>query len=154
MTHLFLENSKLIVGGDFDQDAQVNAILDDPTLYPVVLYPGSSSVNVETHSLPEHGKQLVIFVIDGTWAQAKTMLRRSERLNRIGKICFTASEPSLYTVRKQPEAHCLSTIEATHKLIQILDPKAPSASLIKVFTKLVNFQIECGKRNQLREASV
>lgn len=154
MTHLFLENSKLIVGGDFDKNHEVNSILTDQDLYPVVLYPGENSLNIEIHSLPEHGKQLVIFVIDGTWAQAKTMLRRSERLNLLPKICFNPTQASLYTVRKQPDVHCLSTIEATQKLIQILDPKAPSAPLMTVFAKLVEFQIDCAKRNQLREAQL
>jgi DTW domain-containing protein YfiP len=151
MTHLFLENSKLIVGGDFDQHPEVNAILDDPALYPVVLYPGSESLNIETHSLPAHQKKTVIFVIDGTWAQAKTMLRRSTRLNLIPKICFTPSQPSLYTVRRQPDSHCLSTIEATQRLIQILEPEAPAAPLMRIFQKLVLFQMDCAKRNQLRE---
>ena len=154
LTHLFLKNSKLIVGGSFDQDEEVNAILNNPDLFSVVLYPGTDSISIESETIPNGDKTLVIFVIDGTWAQAKTMLRRSPKLNLIPKICFHPTTPSLYTVRRQPHAYCLSTIEATQRLIQILDPKAPSQALIQIFTRLVDFQIECGKRNELREAQL
>src|SRR5690349_2802809 len=43
MAHRILENSQLFVGVDFTRHAEVNAILNDPGLAPMLLFPGPKS---------------------------------------------------------------------------------------------------------------
>lgn len=157
MTHLSLSNSLLIPGIGFEEDDRVNALIADPANHCVVLYPGENSVNVSEHAdefltaVKSLSQKLVVFVIDGTWAQAKGMVRKSPRLTSLPQICFTPEIPSQYKVRKQPNRFCLSTIEAVHALIRVLDPKAPSDVLIDLFAGMVDRQIECGALRKVRE---
>lgn len=162
-THLTLANSRLIAGSEFETDPAVNLILGDPKNYCVVLFPGPTSVNISEardsflRDIPQSRDggtcRLIVFVIDGTWAHAKGMIRRSPRLSELPRISFTVSEPSTYRVRKQPHEYCLSTVEAVAKLVKILDPAMPADSLIETFGRMVEWQIECAARANLREVA-
>jgi DTW domain-containing protein YfiP len=155
-THLTLKSSRLIAGAEFDSNEEVNAILDDPKNYPVTLFPGEAAANIALErdafltSIPE-GRRLVIFVVDGTWSQARGMLRKSSRLLALPRVSFTIDIPSQYKVRKQPSEFCLSTVEAVARLVKLLDPAAPSESLILTFALMVDAQLECATRGRLRE---
>ncbi len=159
-THLTLKSSRLIAGVDFDRVPEVNAILDDPGNFAVILFPGETATNVAENRDaflagiprgPDGPRRLVIFVVDGTWPQARGMLRKSARLLALPRISFTIESPSQYKVRKQPHEFCLSTVEAVARLVKILDPAAPADSLIDTFARMVDAQLECATRGRLRE---
>ncbi len=125
MAHLILENSELIVGEDFEFDTRVNLILQNPANECVVLYPDKNAIDIDRLTTQEQlqrfdlARELVIFVIDGTWATARKTIR-SANLKNLPKICFTPSRPSTFRVRKQPAEGFYSTIEAVHQCIEIL----------------------------------
>jgi DTW domain-containing protein len=126
MSSLLLKRSLLLEGDQFDSHAQVNALIARSDLFPVVLYPGRDSVDLSTASdaelarLTPAGKRLLVFVIDGTWATARRTMRLSANLSRLPRICFSPRRESQFKVRKQPAAHCLSTLEAIHETIELL----------------------------------
>jgi DTW domain-containing protein len=160
MAHLCLKNSTLVRGVDFSKNETVNRILEDPNVYPVVLYPGPTAVNLSQipaaarPRLFPSGKRLVIFVIDGTWSTARKMRRYSQNLHSLPYLSLTPRTPSQFRVRKQPKPHCLSTLEAIHELIELLAPPnlaRPHDNLIEVFQYMVNQQLTYGKLNQKRE---
>lgn len=155
MAYLCLQNSVLIDGQDFSYNKQVNEIIQNPDHQSVVLYPGKESFNisslpqVELQSLIQPRKQLVIFVIDGTWATAKKTMNRSENLKALPKICFTPQQLSQFRVRKQPDPNCFSTIEAIHQTIDLLGSSVGFSvqqrshdHLLYVFDKMVQRQLE------------
>ena len=155
MSHLCLENSKLIMGYDYTHDERVNAILGDPAKYPVILFPGPTSANLSHMSMSERemvfpkDKQLVVFVIDGTWSTAGKTLRRSKNLHHLPRICFIPTGPSRFRVRTQPKEGCFSTLEAIHQTIEMVGPLKgfdPSSKqqdrLLHVFDKMVEQQLE------------
>jgi DTW domain-containing protein YfiP len=126
MSHLSLRPSRLITGYDFSTNAELNAVLADPDNHCVILYPGREAVNL-THAGTEQrqalfhaSKRPVIVVIDGTWSTARKMLRRSDNLRALPRICFTPAAPSNFRVRQQPRAECYSTLEAIHHVIELL----------------------------------
>lgn len=147
MTHLCIENSKLILGTDFDQNNEVNRLLLNEKNHCIVLYPGQNSLNISTQTPEETrkgfppDKKLVIFVIDGTWHCAKKMLYRSRLLSQLPQICFSLDKKSEYKIRKQPDSYCLSTIEAVHHIIEVLDPTINPDSLLDIFRNMVKNQI-------------
>ena len=155
MSHLCLEGSTLVRGEDYSQSREVNDVLEDPNFHSVMLYPGRDAVDLtaiapETRSLllPSE-KKLAVFVIDGTWATARKMVR-SENLARLPRICFTPSRPSRFRVRKQPMEGCFSTIEAIHQTIELLGHAVdfPIESrlqdrLLDVFDVMVERQLKC-----------
>ncbi len=147
MAHLCIENSRIISGNQFDGYAEVERLLSDPNHDCVILYPGLNSVNLSEDkgaldTLYRPGKKLVVFVIDGTWLKARQMMRRSENLQQLPQICFTPGQVSQYKFRKQPEEFCVSTIEAIHQVLAILDPKADASILLKLFNAMVEKQLE------------
>lgn len=128
MSHLSLENSYLIKGQDYTANAIVNQRIEDSSCHSVILYPGQKSQNLtalddeKRSKLFPNNKKLQIFVIDGTWATARKMIRQSKNLQQLPKICFTPAAPSNFRVRKQPNSSCFSTIEAIHQTIELVGP--------------------------------
>ncbi len=72
-------------------------------------------------------KQLLILV-DGTWAEAKRMIVQSPRLvSSCHQIQFTSNYTSIYhVIRKEPNKHCISTLEACAHALTFLEPCARS----------------------------
>ncbi len=148
MAHLCLENSELIIGEDYTSAFRVNEILNDPQYQPFVLYPGRSSLNLTDASIGEKSaifiadKTPVVFVIDGTWNTARKTMRLSQNLNQLPRLCFTPPYQSRFRLRKQPRSECVSTIEAIHHFIDLLNVDVPHKNLIDTFDQMVAKQIE------------
>lgn len=155
MSHLCLENSHLIMGQDYSLNKDVNELINDSDYHSVILYPGVKSKNltplseVEREAIFPEDKKLRIFVIDGTWATAKKMVRQSGNLASLPRICFSPEKPSTFRVRKQPNAACYSTIEAIHHTIELVgtsqgfDVKTREHDkLLHVFDSMVERQLE------------
>lgn len=168
MSHLCLQNSHLIKGQNYSDNSTVNRLIEDPEYHSVMLYPGPTSKNLSLMFEPEKtnlfpaDKKLRIFVLDGTWATAKKMIRQSENLKGLPRICFSPSKPSNFRVRKQPSANCYSTIEAIHHTIELLGESQGfdlqtrrHDNLINVFDYMVEKQLSfVNEANlNLREAS-
>ncbi len=151
LTHLCLRRSEIIMGTDFDHNEQVQTILNDPTAYSVLLYPGASSRNLsqgEFTAAELGGRRLTVFLLDATWACARKMLRLSPSLQRLPRLMFTPSAPSRYVIKQQPQEGCLSTLEATHELLLALersglDRYALPEQLLGLFARMQDFQLRC-----------
>lgn len=149
MTHLCVAGSTLFEGAGFAGHARVNAMLADPARHCVVLYPGPGSVEAGSPEwrVPD-GRKLTVFVIDGTWSTAATMLRRTPAIAALPRISFRASGPSGYRFKRQPRPECLSTIEATHELIAALEPGCePRGRLLELFDTMVESQLRFASLN-------
>lgn len=126
MSHLSLQDSYLIKGQNYTENTLVNSLIHDSEYHSVILYPGPLSKNIsllfkfEKETLFPKNKKLRIFVIDGTWATARKMIRQSENLKTLPRICFSPTKPSNFRVRKQPNPNCYSTIEAIHHTIELI----------------------------------
>nr|BFD61075.1 hypothetical protein CKG001_31820 [Bdellovibrio sp. CKG001] len=155
MSYLCLENSYLISGQDYSDNELVNALICDSDRHCVILYPGPDSQNLSLMSegqrtdLVPAGKKLTVFVIDGTWATAKKMMRESQNLKTLPQVCFSPTKPSSFRVRKQPADFCYSTIEAIHQTIEILGhsrgfktARRQHDNLLEVFDLLVERQLD------------
>jgi tRNA-uridine aminocarboxypropyltransferase len=66
-----------------------------------------------------------IVVLDGTWAQAKTMWWRNAWLLKLKRLVLHPARPSLYgRLRKEPRRECLSTIESVAEALEALGEDA------------------------------
>ncbi|MGB0453432.1 MAG: tRNA-uridine aminocarboxypropyltransferase, partial [Bacteriovoracaceae bacterium] len=104
-----LLNSKIIIDATFDNNKEVQEILNSDEFFPMVLYPGENSHNISHDSFPEsyfEGKTPLIFIIDGTWPCAKSMMRDSKCLHGLPRISFDSSVESKYSIRHQPAKYC------------------------------------------------
>lgn len=168
LSHLCLQDSLLLPGYDYSNHPKVNALLEDPKYYPVILYPGKNSVDLskptnEKEIFPKN-KKLLVFVIDGTWFTARKTMHRSKNLKKLPQICFTPNAPSRFRIRKQPKEICYSTVEAIHQTIDLIgnqlgydiSSKAHD-NLIEVFDHMVDQQImlsEVMKKNHKQGISL
>ncbi|OUR98550.1 hypothetical protein A9Q84_03820 [Halobacteriovorax marinus] len=153
LTHASLPNSEIIVSVSFIDDPRVNQLIGDPTKNCFVMYPGKTALNISetkfTLDNKNADKELVVFVIDATWPCAKKMMKLSENLLNLPRLCFTPSERSKFHIKHQPMEFCLSTIESVHYFLGALkeqgieDKDLSEDGLLKTLEALVNFQLAC-----------
>ena len=151
LTHLCLANSEIHVGVAFDDHAAVRALITDPCHFVVLLYPGSDARNLSTGGLRSSDlgdRRLVVLLLDATWSCARKMLKLSPSLQRLPRIMFTPTAASRFVIKQQPQVGCLSTLEATHELLVVLDRAGLDhyplpAQLLGLFERMQEFQIRC-----------
>lgn len=153
LTHLCLANSEIHMGLAFDDDAAVQALINDPAHFPVLLYPGVEARNLSHGDLTSDdlaGRQLVVLMLDATWSGARKMLKLSPTLQRLPRVMFTPSAPSRFIIKQQPQAGCLSTLEATHETLLVLERSGLDRyplpdQLLSLFARMQEFQIRCAQ---------
>ncbi len=130
MAHLALPGSELHGGVAFPGLA---ALAADPSV--AVLFPG-----VTTTALASPPRTLI--VVDGTWPQARQLIRRNPLLSRLPRLGLAPARPGAYRIRREPSPECLSTIEAVAAALGELegDP-ARFAPLLDAFTFMVERQL-------------
>ncbi len=156
LTHLCLPNSELHMGQGFERDEAVQALLADPANYCVLLYPGREALNLSVASgaqlsafnLHLRERRLVVFLLDATWGGARKLLRLTPSLQRLPRVMFTPTAPSRYIIKQQPQEGCLSTLEAVHELLLVLersglDHYPDSGQLLDLFQRMQDFQMKC-----------
>ena len=160
MSHLFLKNSLLLEGNEFTHDARVNRIIDDVDSRSVLLYPGLDALNMSSWGKSDleifAAKPLNIFLIDGTWINARKTVQRSPNLQKLPKISFDLSKPSRFRLRMQPRQECLSTLEAIHQTIELMGtslgfdlPSRAHDRMLEAFDKMEARQIELARGTRL-----
>lgn len=149
LTNKSLTNSEIYIGIDFSNHKRINQLLDDENNNCFVLYPDEHSIKLNTQSIKSN-KNIVIFIIDSTWACSKKMLRLSQRLNALPKVSFTHDKSSQFKIKKQPNIHCLSTIESTLCILELLNKQNIENitndkldNFLNPFTNMVSYQINC-----------
>lgn len=153
LTHACLPNSEIQWDESFLENKRVNELLNDPSKYPVLLYPGDQSLNVSLGEFKVDvlGKrELVVFVLDGTWPCAKKMLKLSTNLQTIPRLMFTPTQKSQFVIKQQPHELCLSTIESVQQFLQALSVQGFEEplewdSLLKPFMAMQQYQIEASR---------
>jgi DTW domain-containing protein YfiP len=160
LTHLCLAESEIHMGIGFDDHEAVQALIRDPAHVPVLLYPGRDALNLTTVTATTDDvrlatlraelrqRRLVVFLLDATWGLGRKMLRLSPSLQRLRRIMFTPTAPSRYVIKQQPHAGCLSTLEATHELLCMLERTGLDAyplpdQLLVLFQRMQDFQLRC-----------
>ncbi len=138
MTNLGLANSELHVAAELDRHPRVRALTEDPA-GSALLFPGPGAV--EPEELPG-GPPATLVVLDGTWLQAKKMLARSERLQRLPRVGFVPERPGAYRIRREPAAHCLATVEAVVQVLGRLENDPTRFTpLLRAFEQMVEQQL-------------
>jgi DTW domain-containing protein YfiP len=119
MAHLALPNSCLRIGVDFSRDPVVAATLaESGDCY--LLFPGPQARDIRTLE-PSPARPITLVVVDGTWSQARTLVRLNPALASLPRLAFTPQRPSDYRIRREPTDFCVSTIEALAEALNVLE---------------------------------
>jgi len=129
-----ITNSRVLSGVIFPDGVLAKA-LENQRSY--ILFPGEDSVDCTDVVLDENS---TVIVLDGTWSEAGKILRRNPILAELPRISFRATIESRYRIRKQPKAHCLSSLESiAHFLTLNADAQGRQAMSRLYSTLLVGF---------------
>jgi len=149
-THLSLTNSEIHIGIDFSDDAKINEIITNEENACYVLYPSATSINLNKKNIGEKKKNTVLFLIDSTWPCSRAILRASQNLDRLTKVSFTHTKNSSFTFKEQPNTYCLSTIESTLCVLELLNAHHEEnidiqnlKNFLAPFKKMVEYQLSC-----------
>ncbi|HTM43446.1 MAG TPA: tRNA-uridine aminocarboxypropyltransferase [Polyangiaceae bacterium] len=105
-----------------------------------LLYPGPGARNLEDIPAGDRPKQLVM--IDGTWHHAHTLLRDVKDLQLLPRVQLRLSTPSRYRIRAEPREECLSSVEATVRALQCIEPQTQGFNeLLQAFEQIIDRQI-------------
>ena len=144
MASLCLPQAELHVGVRWGQSAPLARALRDPARPPILLYPGPGARDILRD--PPRGP-VTLVVVDGTWSQAKTVVRDNPVLQALPRYAFATPEPSQYRIRREPRAEYVSTIEALMHVLGALEGEpARFRSLLDPLHAMVDAQLACQAR--------
>lgn len=154
LASLSLSGSEIIVDKSFDDNIKTQDLINNPLFYPMVLYPGDSSISAEEINFKKvlKDRTLLIFLVDATWREARRMMYSSSSLQKLPKLSFEHEYHSVFKIKRQPKSNYLSTIESSYYLIKelqtagVCDSGLNGEGLMDVFKKMVDFQIECREK--------
>lgn len=148
-TNKSLNNSEIFIGINFTNHVKINEILNDNENECYILYPGQDSIKLNEEKINTE-KNIVLFIIDSTWACSKKMLRESKNLDNLKRVSFQSSRVSEFKIKEQPASYCLSTIESTQYILELLNSHKLEnlsndeiQSFTKPFKEMVNYQLNC-----------
>jgi len=149
-THQSLPHSEIHIGIDFNHNDEINKIINDQRNSCYVLYPGENSIKLNHQTIQKENKKNVIFIIDSTWPCSNKILAVSENISALPKLSFVHDRSSAYKIKTQPNEYCLSTIESTLCILELLNKhKIENISqesldnFLKPFEKMVEYQVNC-----------
>ncbi len=140
---LCLPEAETHVGVDWTSSAVLDRVLADSSRPAALLYPGPEAVDVEEHPPPG---PITLVVVDGTWWQARKVVRSNPALAALPRYAFRPRVPSQYRIRAEPHDDYVSTIEALVHVLGVLegDPERYAAMLVP-FRAMVDRQVEYSK---------
>lgn len=137
MAHLMLLNSELHKGVSFEAHPRVQELVEDPNA--ALLFPGEGAQDPRTI---DAGSVRTLVVLDGTWPQARKVLKENPILGRLRRIGLVPAQPGNYRIRLPPAPDCLATIEAVSSAVGVLEG-APErfGAMLAAFTFMVDRQL-------------
>ena len=140
MAQLALPSAELHVGIQWGAQAAFMRAISDPARPAVLLSPGPTAKDILKD--PPIGP-VTLVVVDGTWSQAKSVVRDNPCLQDLPRYAFASPEPSQYRIRKEPKVEYVSTIEALMHVLGVLegDP-AKFRALLDPLNTMVDKQLE------------
>ncbi|MDE1315033.1 DTW domain-containing protein [Vibrio aestuarianus] len=138
---LSLANSMCLVGEDFSQHKQLNALLSEPDIMHYVLYPSDVSRCASELSTLLPVKKIRLILLDGTWKKAYKMWQLSCNLHALPSVHLPKDLVGNYRIRKAPSENSLSTVEAGYHILSLLEPERNFQPLMTAFEQMIEFQI-------------
>jgi len=125
------------------------AVALDPAPGTALLFPGPEARDLADLEPGERPSGLV--VLDGTWSQARALLRENPALGALPRVSLQPKAPSRYRIRKPPRRQVLSTIEAIVEALPLLEPDTRGlGGLLRAFDAMIDEQAVYAHRNPRR----
>ncbi|MGO2477423.1 MAG: tRNA-uridine aminocarboxypropyltransferase [Pseudoalteromonas sp.] len=132
-------------------DADLLLLLNNPKYQPIVIFPASDvePERVITEVKVASGKQPLFIFLDGTWREAKKMIRKSPYLDNFPVLSISPEKVSDYRLRIAPHAHQLGTAEVGIMVLALAGENDAREKLEDHFIRFRDAYL-LGKRNKGR----
>ncbi|HEY6077917.1 MAG TPA: tRNA-uridine aminocarboxypropyltransferase [Polyangiaceae bacterium] len=148
LVELQLERAERHVGIKLSELPALRARLSDPAAPAILLYPSEGSRDLAQHPPPG---PVTLCVLDGTWWQAKKLFQQNPELAALPRYALAPSAPSRYRIRREPELHCVSTIEAIGQALELLEQgDFDREALLRPFEAMVEHQLAYATQGSAR----
>ncbi|AGH82300.1 DTW domain-containing protein [Psychromonas sp. CNPT3] len=116
-------------------DSKMLTLLKDPKWQPIVIFPAeyAQQEKVLLSYLPSSTKRPLFILLDGSWAQAKKMFRKSPYLENFPVLSFDPKNISRYLVRKASKDNQLATAEVAARALEFIHESANASLLDLLF---------------------
>jgi DTW domain-containing protein YfiP len=126
-------------------------LLKDPKWQPIVVFPQeytSPERVIDSYQKPDNKRPLFI-LLDGSWAQAKKMFRKSPYLNGFPVLSFSPQTISRYLLRKAVKDNQLATAEVAGRVLEFIEEKENAALMDLLFETFKENYLLGKERKQL-----
>jgi len=126
------------------------ALLNDPQWQPYVVFPAEYAApeRIATHVELDEGKRPLFIMLDGSWAEAKKMFRKSPYLDRFPVLSISPEKPSRYKVREASKENQLGTAEVAARIIDLFG-ESDNAEILDLWFDVFRENYMTGKMNRL-----
>jgi DTW domain-containing protein YfiP len=138
IVHRVLRNSQLWIESDFAHHTRLETLVaNTPREQLGLLFPGPDAQELRPEQPLTH-----LLIPDGTWSQARALLRDSPILQSLPRYQFTPTSASRYRIRKEPSVECVSTLEAVVRCLEDLgESPTLGVHLLELFDRMVEDQL-------------
>ena len=112
---------------------------------PLLLFPGEGARPLSERDAADN---TCLVVIDGTWRQARHMLRHSPELAALERVALGESTTSLLEpLRREPAGHCTSTAEACAAALRRIEPTERGEAAASALERATGAMVEHALRH-------
>ena len=131
-----LENTRLFVRGDLDAPADLGPLASAPTR--LLLFPREDAVELTPELIATLPGPITLIAPDGTWSQARRMVRREPMLATATAVLPPPGAPTRYRLRHEHVEGGLATAEAIARAFGVLEGPEIQAHIERAFEAMVN----------------
>jgi DTW domain-containing protein len=136
LSTLMLPNSILRVHGERGRTLDVRDWFE-PTHRTFVLFPDADARILDRELADEDDRPIRLIVPDGTWRQARRMVRRVAGLAKVPRVTLPEGLVSKYRLRKRQSTGGMCTFEAISEALCLLEGPQVYAPLAHVLSRFV-----------------
>ncbi|MCG9680685.1 DTW domain-containing protein [Vibrio sp. Isolate23] len=101
---------------------ELSRLISDEQYQPLLVFPSEESqpLKAKAENASQQGRIPLFIILDGTWQEAKKMLRKSPWLRELTTVHLAPESESCYQLRRNQEAGNLCTLEVGAEIIRTL----------------------------------
>lgn len=132
-----LASTQVFVWSRTDPDPALIALLEDDDYQPYLVFPGEYAVPSQqvVTGIESGQRRALLVILDGTWAQARKMLRKSPYLQRLLILNLAQAGASRYRLRRSNRAEHLCTVEVAQACLELAGEAANAIALNAYFER-------------------
>lgn len=150
-----LPETKAFIWSRTEVDPQLLALLSSPHYQPYLIFPASYALpaRVTKQVQKQSDKRPLFIMLDGTWAEARKMFRKSPYLDSLPVLTIETEENSGYLLREASSKEQLCTVEVAIKLLAQVNEIEASERLNNHFVSFKQRYL-AGKTNRSLESFI